>query len=83
LTSDHGWRADPDHRYRPDDRADRRVPLIMKFPNQREGIVDGSEVNAARLGVILEQLFKTPANAARTDKIQSLIDLLTGSDATP
>ena len=57
LTSDHGWRFDPDPAFRQGPDWDRRIPLIVKYPGQRRSQVVDKPTCSNQLQEILEEAF--------------------------
>ncbi len=54
VTSDHAWRHDPAVRISDTPLAHQRVPLLVKWPGQREGLVVDHPFCTARLAPLLE-----------------------------
>ena len=73
LTSDHGWRYDPDPAYRQEPQWKRRVPLIIKLPAQKSGCLIKEEFCTNQLGPLLKEVF-----AGNTDT-QELLQLVRGT----
>lgn len=62
LTSDHGWRFDPDDDFKQVPDWDRRVPLVIKLPGQRQGSVIGESFCTNRLMPLFEAVFSGKAS---------------------
>ena len=58
LTSDHGWRFDPDPAFRQDPDWDRRVPLIVKLPRQTTKHIIDEPLCTNRIKPLLEAVFR-------------------------
>jgi hypothetical protein len=70
ITSDHGWRDDPDQTFRSLPKSERSVPLLIKLPGQRSGQVIEEEFCNNQLALLLEAVFR-----GQTDS-EELVQLL-------
>ena len=70
LTSDHGWRFDPDPAFRHDSDWDRHVPLIVKLPRQTTKHVIDEPFCTNRIGPLLEAVFR---GESRTPQLLEVI----------
>ena len=57
MTSDHSWRSDPDPTLRDDPDWRRRVPLIIKLPGQKSGLIVDDELCTNQLKPLFESVF--------------------------
>lgn len=58
LTSDHSWKLDPDSTRRAVPGSDRRVPLVIKWPGQREGLRDTEPFCELGMGAVLDGVLR-------------------------
>ena len=74
VTSDHGWREDPDPSFTRDPRRVHRVPLVVKWPGQTGGhVVDAPLVNN-RIGRLIDLARRAGTETDAASLIERLSD---------
>jgi hypothetical protein len=65
LTSDHGWRFDPDPAFKTGTDWKRHVPLVVKLPGQRKPLAVDKPFGNNQLRPLLEAVFSGQTDASR------------------
>lgn len=73
VTSDHSWRKEPDSALLKMPDAGLRVPLLIKWPGQKQAIVSDQSFCALGLWPVLEAAIAPPAPPAMTDSLWQAI----------